>query len=158
MESLIPVHDRKSEWKRLGESLGWELPGLVRPGWVAYAFIGLLVVWLGIVWLAWARLADSDIGAILPMGVGFVIGAVLWGFVVLELTKPFAVHVQPATVRDMVPLILRTNFGRISGDDPPGWNRGDVWGVLKAIVAEQAGVSAERITESTRFVDDLGMD
>jgi acyl carrier protein len=158
MDSLMPARGRRAGWKRLGATLGWELPALVRPAWVGEAYVVSLVLGLGIVGLSWVRLADSHIGAVLPLIGVFAIGALLWGFLVLELTRPLAVHVAPATVRELIPRILITNFGRISGENPGGGSRSDVWDTLVAIIAEQMGVDAGQIIESTRFVEDLGMD
>ncbi len=160
METLIPAMDRKSEWKRLGERLGWELPALVRPDWVGYTCFGLLVSWSAIVFFAWAGLAGFAMEAVPPMGIGFVAGAVMLGGLLSDLTKPLAVHLprQCADVRGLVTTVLVQNLGKIRGKDHPGWNRREIWEIVHAIVVEQAGVSPDRVTESTSFVNDLGMD
>ncbi len=160
LETLIPAMGRRSEWKRLGEKLGWELPALVRPDWVAYTFLGLLVPWAAVVFFAWVQLAGLAMEAAIPMGICFVAGSVMMGVLLSSLTEPFATHLPPecANVRSMVTVVLTQNLGKIRGTNPEGWNRKEVWEIVLAIVADQAGVSPDQLTESTSFVNDLGMD
>ena len=92
------------------------------------------------------------------MGVCFSFGAALLGVVVYRLTQPLAVHFSAATVREMIPMIVSRNFGTICGLADIAGNRQEIWGIVHAIVVEQAGVSPDQVTESTSFVNDLGMD
>jgi hypothetical protein len=125
MEALIPAIDRKSEWKQLGKSLGWELPALVRPDWVGYTFLGLFVSWLAILFVVWARVAGFALEAVIPIGIGFVVGAVPLAGLLFHLTEPLAIHIPPhcSDVRSMVTTILGRKFEKIRDKDQAGWNR-----------------------------------
>jgi acyl carrier protein len=158
LDDLIPAANRRREWQRLGECLGWRLPELTRPGWVGFVSLGLFVTWSIATIAAWGRLAGFDPDALMVFVVGLLVGALVLAIAVYQATRPFATVLPAPDVRGLIPMILKSNFGTFRINNPRGWTSKDVWDALIAIIAEQAGVVPDRLEESTRFVDDLGMD
>jgi acyl carrier protein len=157
INNLIPGANRRSEWQRLGQSLGWRLPELGRPSWVWTALFGLLLAWLVLVIIVWGQLTAFTFEPVILMGIGFLAGASLLAAMVHGLTRPLAVCFPSRTMRDMVTLILVLNFDAICKDQA-GWNRREVWESLRAIIVDQLGVSPDEVRESANFVYDLGVD
>jgi acyl carrier protein len=155
LDDLIPPANRRADWQRLGECLGWRLPALIRPGWVGPAFLGLLVVWAAMLLVAWARSGGEAAGA---FALVFLVGAIPIGGAVYELTRPFATVFPTSDLRGLIPMVLGANFGTFRSNNPHGWTSRDVWDALIAIISEQLGVPPDMLAESTRFVNDLGLD
>jgi acyl carrier protein len=155
LDELIPATKRRLEWQRMAESLGWNLPELIRPGWVGFAFLGLFSLWAAAAIIAWGRLAGFALDALLLVYFGVLVGAVVLGIAVYQVTRPFATVMPAHDVRGLVPMILSRNFGTFRINNPRGWTSIDVWEALIAIVAEQAGVAPDQLDESTSFVNDL---
>jgi acyl carrier protein len=158
MDDLIPKSKRGAAWQRLGEGLGWRLPALVRPGRVRYAFLVIFLTWSAIVIFAWGRLTGFALEA--AVAHLFVLGAgtVLLGIAVYQLTRPLVTGFPSPDIRGILPMILVANFGTFRINNRQGWNDHDVWEALRTIVAEQAGVAPDQLTDSTSFVNDLGLD
>jgi hypothetical protein len=152
---LIPATKRRLEWQRLGESLGWSLPELIRPRWVGFAFLGLFMLWASAALVAWGRLAGFALDALLAVVFGLLVGAIVLGIAVYQVTRPFATVIPAQDVRSLIPMILGRNFGTFRTNNPRGWTSNDVWEALIAIVADQAGVVPDQLNESTSFVKDL---
>lgn len=155
LDDLIPSTDRRAEWQRLGECLGWRLPDLVHPGWVRSVFFGLLLAWAATTIVAWGRLAGFAPEALMLVIFGLVAGAILLAFAVDRFTRPFATDFPTADIRGLIPMVLGTNLGTFRISNPHGWTSRDVWDALISIIAEQAGVAPDQLTESTSFVNDL---
>jgi hypothetical protein len=157
LESLIPQANRKSEWQRLGERMGWKLPALVCPTWVGRTFFILTLAWLvtTAIVCGWAAIISGIVGLMAPL-FGLSMGYALLYVVFYKLTNPLAIHFQSQTLRGMIPLILGLNLSAIR-DGQPVWTRSDVWETLVAIIY-LSGAAPQKITESTRFVEDLGIE
>ena len=156
---VIPPTRRRSEWALLGESLGWRMPPLVRPGWMVTAFYGLIVGWLMVVVRAWGRFPWFPVNQFPLVVAYFVVGVMGLLAVAYRLTTPFATRFprECSTVRGTVQAALALNYGTISLQGP-GWNRREVWECLRAIIVEQLGVAPEEVVESAEFVKDFGAD
>jgi acyl carrier protein len=157
LDDLVPATDRRVEWQRLGECLGWRLPELQRPGWVWFAFLGLFILWAAATIVAWVRLAGFDPRALVAVFLWLLVGAIVLGVTVHQVTRPFATVFPAHDMRGLIPMILGQNFATLRINNPRGWTSKDVWDALIAIVAEQAGVAPDQLNESTSFVNDLGM-
>jgi acyl carrier protein len=158
LEDLIPKEGRQEAWRQLGEALGWRLPALGFPAWVwrawVAAFVGLAAADLA-AWHRWAGLGPDAGGLALW---GFVIAAIPMAIAMQRLTRPFATVLPAADLRGLIPTVVAANFGTFRINNPQGWTSREVWDALVALVSEQMGVSPEILTESTRFVNDLGVD
>ena len=158
MDDIIPKSERKAMWQRLGENLGWRLPELVRPGWVRYAFLGLFLAWSATVIYAWDCLTGFALDAAGASALALLAGTAAIAVAVDQLTRPLATGFPFPDIRGLIPMILASNFGTFRINNPQGWDHHEVWEALKTIIAEQVGVSRDVLTESTSFVNDLGMD
>jgi acyl carrier protein len=157
LNSLIPAINRRAEWRRLEKSLGWELPGLLRPDWVGATAFGLILVCPSIALLASYFSANAAPQAMLSWLFTSVVLAAFLIIVLYKLTEPLADRFATQTLRGLVPMMLAGNLAAI---EDPGvrWTRRDVRETVIAIVVEQVGVSPDSITDSTSFVNDLGLD
>ena len=158
LADLFPEQKRRAEWRRLEEGLGWRLPTLVRPGWVWLLWFALAVGLVAAELVAWGRLTGSASEAVFLLLFLTVAGLGLLGAAVERLTRPLATGLPAPDIRGLIPIVLASNFGTFRMNNPHGWSSLEVWDALRRIVAEQAGVAPESITESTSFVNDLGMD
>ncbi len=157
-ESIIPKRHRRTLWKRFSEELGWRLPELHRPGWVKAAIGGLIALQFVaslIAWGSWTGFAKE----VFPV----VIVSLLFGWIpvlalALYITRPFATRfaVECSTLRGTVAKITRMNLGVIARS--AFFDHRQVWEVLRTLVAEQLGVRPEEVTESARFLEDLGLE
>jgi acyl carrier protein len=158
LDDLVPATDRRQQWQRLGEYLGWRLPELSRPGWVGFAFLGLFIPWALTTIVAWGRLTGFAPDALIVFLFGLLVGALLLAVAVYQVTRPFATVLPAHDIRGLIPMILSRNLGTFRINNPRGWTSIDVWDVLIAIIAEQVGVAPDQLNESTSFVNDLGLD
>ena len=166
LDELIPLSGRRGAWAALGDSLGWRLPRLHRPAWLVRSLEVLFYV-LTLGWLAVCLevVPRVPLPAADPAGsfVGFLIvevaAALLFAIVASFLTAPFATCVpeDSRTVRGLVGATIRLNPAAIGALDGR-YHQSEVWRSLCELVSEQLGVDPERLTEQTRFVEDLGMD
>lgn len=156
VESLLPRASRPRDWRRLEAATGLTLPGLERPDWVYSVVVPSWV--LGIL---------STVGLVADLLVyqeqqiftrTELTSAAVLGFAVaigVELaTRPLE-RLLPRgceTVRGLVEATVSRNFARLRAERR-GWTRGDVWATLRGLVAGQAGVDPETITEATAFAD-----
>jgi len=157
LNRLIPAINRRAEWRRLEKSLGWELPGLLRPDWVGASAFGLILVCPSIALLAGSFSANPAPQAMLRWLFSSVVLAAFLIIVLYKLTEPLADRFATQTLRGLVPMMLAGNLAAI---EDPGvrWTRRDVRETVIAIVVEQVGVSPDSITDSTSFANDLGLD
>ena len=143
---------------RLGESLGWRLPPLQRPAWVATTS-GLAA--LALSRISRGRAAHPEFpgaaaGPLPPLPPGDLSASASPRRTPHVRSRPaFPRNARP--VRGLIATITTTNYAALA-HRRGGWDRREVRDVLFRLVAEQAGVPAERLTEDTRFVADLGMD
>jgi acyl carrier protein len=157
IDDLVSFKNRNAEWQDLGNRLGWEFPALCRPPWVSNVFFGLLAAWLAVVVALWKTLGAFSLAATGLVIISFLAGMVVLGFLVDELTRPWAICFPVRTMREMITVVLARNFAAI-GHDRSEFNGSDVWDAIRGLIAEAAGISIDQINESTHFVRDLGMD
>jgi acyl carrier protein len=155
LEDLVPERHRRAEWQRLGEGMGWRLPELVRPGWVVNATLILILAWVASVIIAWGWLTRFSPDALFLVPFLLGAGSALLSAAVFRLTRPLATVFPAADIRGLIPMVLGASFGTFRMNNPQGWTSQDVWEALIGIVAEQAGVAPEQLTEETSFVNDL---
>ena len=79
--------------------------------------------------------------------------------IALHLTTPFATQFahECLTIRGMIRTATALNYGKLTLQGP-GWNREEVWELLRAIIVEQLGVAPEQVVESAEFVKDFRVD
>lgn len=88
----------------------------------------------------------------------FLIMAVLLGVLSATLcAMAFAWRWPAETFGGLVSLIARQNMAKLRRPDE-SWTRDEVWHTVRAIVAEVAGVSIDRVRPETNFVKDLSLD
>ena len=159
VETLLPRKTRLDDWRRLGAALGLTLPALERPGWVYQVVLPAWVVGiLTTVFLLVILVIDRD-------GLFYnrepLLAAAVVGFVVavgVEVaTRPLERLLPPGceSVRELVEALVSLNFARLSSEQRR-WNRDDVWTAVRGIVARVFQLPPEEVTETTRFVQDLG--
>jgi acyl carrier protein len=158
LEDLIPAANRRVHWHRLRESLGWKLPDLLRPDWVDQAILGLILSWSALVVLAWGGLTGFAPAAAVPGLLVFLAGTFAICHAVYRRTEPLAIGFPIPEIRGLIPSLLARNLARIRDNNSGGWPPREVWEILITIVADQAGVAPDLLTESTSFVNDLGLD
>lgn len=110
---------------------------------------------LGGACLAYALHTMTSVGVAVCAGVA---AAVMSGFVLARLTRPFAIYPSQhcRTLRGLVEAILALNFQRLT-EQYNGARAKDVWMALRAIIVEQLGVAPEAVTPAARFIQDLGL-
>jgi acyl carrier protein len=158
IEDLVPRHARRQTWRSLGQALGGlRLAALVRPGWVHF-LTTLAVLSFGGVYgsLVLGRPVSVAWVTALPLMAVFALLAVL-------ITRPLAICVpsECITVRELVLEVLAHNHGRIASEANDGRMSGterEVWDSLCNLISENLCVDRDRLTESTRFVEDLRLD
>jgi acyl carrier protein len=157
LDTLIPAINRRAEWRRLEESLGWKLPGLLHPEWVGATAFGLILASPPIALLASHLSADRAHQALLSWLFGSIVLAAFLVPMLYKLTEPLADRFPTQTLRGLVPLMLGSNLAAIK-DPGARWTTRDVREAIIAIVADQAGVPPGSIADTTRCVNDLGLD
>ena len=107
---------------------------------------------------AWGRWSGFAPEAAILVFWGLVIGAIPISMWVHRLTRPFATVLPAADLRGLIPMIVTANVGTFRLNNPHGWTSREVWEALVSIICTQLGVSPDMLTESTSFVNDLGVD
>lgn len=158
LEGLVPRDKRRRNWRRLGRSVGLELPDLRRPA--AADRLVKMLAWLvlaGSAWLVFDPRFWPSAGAI-------ILGSVFAVALICLSTTPLAVNFQPscATVRGLVEQIAVLNEERLLQETrSPGtkskWGPDSVWLKIRSIVVEQLDVSWDKVKRETKFVQDLGV-
>ncbi len=148
---LLPGRGRKAMWERLEHRMGLKLPELTLPTVLASVMLA------------------SAAGACIAIPVGVISGMSVTAALITVLlicgkhyamhwlASPWAnrFHVGIRTVGDLTKAILRRNFGTLSRQ---ARHAGDleIWHAVRAIVAQNMGISEEEIKPDSRFVEDLG--
>jgi acyl carrier protein len=157
LEKLMPIVDRRQQWLRLEESLGWKLPALSRPRWVSCVIWYLMMASAPVGFLISHFMGNRNDAAFLGWGLGSFLLAWLLAVALFELTSPIANRFPSDTVRGLIPLLVGSNLATIK-DPTAGWTPREVRETIVAIISEQLGVSASSLSDTTHFVNDLGAD
>lgn len=140
---LIPQEQRREVWQALLSS-GIQIPSLQRStatAWTAAIIVTALPAGLAVItWEPWYLLAA------LP----------LW-FVVSLATRPLAVFV-PDRVQTISDVVMHTTSMKASDLTDAIPTRREILYKIKVITSEQLGIPIEKITEDSRFTEDLHMD
>jgi acyl carrier protein len=153
---LVPLDGRRRAWAALEQELSWRLPNLRRPLWLSMVCWSILAGLWPITFLAcFVNGLPASLFTSLVISECIVWVLLLWP--VAELTRPLAVHLPPScvTVRGLVDASVRSNYGIIGKQATGSYPQGEVWDRLRQIVAEQAGIPIEKVTEELDFVRDL---
>ena len=144
LRDFIPREHEKEVWPQIQKAVdarSW--PKLDYPEWVYRVRQGLAVVILA-----------ACIFLSVRFGVGWGVGLVLFFlvFVKLNFSGPLKTCIPSRfkTMRDVVPLVMTS--------DGVKWTREEVSVLVKEIVKEQLGVSEDKYTEDSHFINDFGMD
>lgn len=141
LTTIWPRSQRRHHWNALGTALNFELPSLQRsPEW---AFVGLLPLGMFPIWLAFSP------AIALPC---FILYALLW-WLGSYLTQPFAVH-APAELSSVGDLSRRLSIRLYATD---GNSPSDLWPLVRALIADELGLTIEQVTRNADFVRDLGV-
>ena len=157
MADLVPRKYRRAQWESFGNALGCRLPELRRSPILVVSLILLWLVAVGasIVWVT-GRLDPS---ADLWFWVVFCLILTAWPyhFLAKKATATFAVEFpgECKTVRDLLRMTATVN-GRQLLLDRYGWNERRVWDEIAGMTAKILDVKREEVTESARFIEDLG--
>lgn len=159
LELLIPRAARKREWHRLGEQLGWRLPDLVRPAWVAAAGCALLLSSIVAMMTAWGAALGFSLGSLVPLLTSLCVGALGLLVTIDRITSPLASGFSSdcRTVGMVTKTAVAMNFGKLS-EQAKGTNQRDVWESLRQLIVDQLGVKAEDVKEDAELARDLGAD
>lgn len=133
---------RRSTWRILGLSLGWELPELRRSRWViALCVLGYLVM------LATQMREFNDLPLLWRLAIPYC-------FMAYICTIPLAVHFPKncATVRELSKAVTKLNYGRIAREND-SLHPNEVWSVLRDLVAEISGIRREDVSEDMPLRD-----
>lgn len=162
LRELLPEENRRELWGRLGQALRpLRLPALRRPYWLFVVAAAVSLVTLG----AGAFATYGQPGEALWCG-GLVLGILSLAGLAYRLSAPLAVCFPQgsATVGDMVRSVLERNREALcaevlpaEGAVRPGKER-EVWDTLCRVIGENMGIDPNRLTESTRWLEDLGAD
>lgn len=159
VETLLPRGSRPDDWRRLRASLGLTLPALERPGWVyhvvlpawvvgilttAYLLVILVIDREGLFYNREPLVATAVVGFLVAVGVELATRR-------LERLLPPGCE----SVRGLVEALVSLNFARLLSSQRR-WTRDDVWTTVRGLVARQFQLPPDEVTESTRFVQDLG--
>lgn len=151
----LPARQRRSFWASLANRAQLKLPPLRRPPWLVTICGGIGILLAGFAGLLTYLSSGNPILAFCAI---IVAAAGLW-FLLARLTLPFAVHPAPGfqTLRGLAETTMGLNFKRLS-EQYRGAHENDVWIALRAIIAEQLGVPAEKVVPAATWVKDLGCD
>lgn len=141
MATLWPHSERRHQWNSLGEALNFELPPLRRSS--EWAFVGLLPLGIFPIWLA----VSPD--AAVPF---LALYALLW-WSGSYLTRPFAIH-APAGIRSIADLAHRLSLRYCASD---AGATPDLWFRVRALIADECGMTIEQVIRDSDFYRDLGL-
>lgn len=150
---LLPDNNRLGFWAELEKTSELKLPKLCRPQWMVAG--GTFAVLLLTAWVGYTAYRSTQ--SQLASFASAVAVAIFTGWVLSVLTAPFAVLPRNnfKTLRGLAEAVLGLNF-RTLAERHGGGHSNDVWHALRAIIAEQLGVSPEVVTPNASFVNDLG--
>ena len=159
LDHIVPEPSRRSDWRLLGRRLDWHLPPLVRPAWMRPALFAILLGGLTASIAAWGWTAGFSL-KVLPLALGCTFcGTVVLLAAAIIVTTPFATRFSgdSLTVRSTLQAVLASDYGKLSVQGS-GWSREEVWECLRATIAQQLGLPAEKVVKSAEFVRDFGAD
>lgn len=150
---LLPPTDRRNFWRQFQSVSGLRLPRLQRPRWLTAAATTAVLSTAVVASILLYRQSGSQVIA-LSVGAISLLGL---GLFAVFVTLPSAIH--PArnfqTVRGLVETTLGLNFQTLN--ERYSHQPTDIWVALRAIIAEQLGISPDKITPDSSFVNDLGL-
>lgn len=154
VDTFLPRAGRIEYWSRLQAESGLSLPPLALPGWLVLVCIMLVLICVMIAgFVAYGSSQSSLTGWTAAVAAGFVSA-----MIAVESTRPFATAVpfECVTLRKLSHAALRLNFEKLS-ERGGGRGRDDVWLALREIIANQLGISPDKVVPTARFVKDLGV-
>lgn len=166
LDEILPTDDRLQVWRRLADELQLALPRLVRAAWIVHTLAVVAAMTAALAMYSAAQVHGLGTG----LGVGFVtlIGTSL---LLAMVTAPLASYPAPefATLGGLTRVVLAGNYVSImrqAREHPISTadgsnidhNPDEVFDVLRTIIMQQLGVTADEITRDASFVNDLGAD
>lgn len=157
LDEIIPVRERRLNWRRLRAALDLPLPSLCRPFWmhrlICYGSLGLCL--LAILGFFLGNPARDPFWLWFGLLIG---GAVKYGAAYI-LTLPCAVCIPPScsTVKSLIKTILRSDYGRMAARARM-WHEHEVWHALVPILVEALNVKPEQVVIDAHLINDLGAD
>lgn len=148
---LLPQRGRRRFWSELQQTANLSLPPLRRPGWLVWLSTLLVVAASALVGAQVYQATHSQSWAAVAGIASAIVGAVIASIV----TLPAAVCPPHATLRSLAAATLGLNYPRLR--EEYRHQAVDVWDTLKAILVNQLGVPADRVTPEASFVNDLGL-
>ncbi len=145
LKDILPLGSRRKRWRYLQDELGRTIPNLVRP----QALV--LTIWLVSIVSGMWGITDSVYFALLS----FVVTVVMLFFI----TKPFQTRFPNdlETVGDLAHKLIEKK-GSLSRIQRAEISREAVKQEVIRIVVDQLGVQPEQCDDSSRYVEDLGVD
>lgn len=152
---LLPERNRRNFWRELERHAQLRFPKLCRPNWLSNLLLIVPICASITPALSCYTYTDSIVWAF----ASYLASLCLIGLTLHLLTLPLAVWPGKSfqTIRGLSESILRLNFEKLSAMKN-GSNAGDVWIVLRSVIAEQLGVATDQVIPAARFVQDLGCD
>ncbi len=150
LADLMPRKRRRECWLRTQQAINLKLPRLRHADWIQLIFIvaGITLA------VSWGVDAGYNFGTLLPFSIlGFLIGGL---FVALTPWLAIELPNNVVTVGDLAKDVLAINYGRLASDIGSGSPK-ELWEALRRIIVIQTAVPIEKITQESRFVDDLGI-
>jgi acyl carrier protein len=151
MESLVSREHRRRRWKLLGDELGWRLPGLQPPGRIsALGLLSFVIAYGAVIALAIHHAVGWD-RSIVACFLSILAFPILIIILCCSMT-PFATRFSAdcVTLRGTVHRVAKMNFGTIGRR--LGYERQDVWEILRTLIVEQLGIRPEEVSEDTKLV------
>jgi hypothetical protein len=160
VNDLLPAENRRVLWRRFGQALRPLRPPQYIPGyWLFVSLAAMLLNFFGTV--AFFLAGRPYVAAIFGTLVLTVLQLARWLF---RVSAPLALSLPHSgtTVGNVVHGVLRHNYAAISDAVLPAQvvvspeKEREVWDTLCRLVGEWSGVDPKRLTESTRWSDELG--
>jgi len=149
LEELLPRANRATNWEKLAQALGHQLPRLQLPPWLSRVLtlpflIGCLAGFGTCIrqhsFLSFALCAASGVAL------------TIIGFLVM---RRFATHLPPvaSSPRHLTGFILQS----VSPNEEK-WSESDLWTAFIALIADQLSIPPDEILPESRFIEDLKID
>jgi hypothetical protein len=150
---LMPWNDRRKRWRRIQDHLGFVLPDLRWPLWLAALSLVIVATVFTLPPLGWARFASfAGSASVLFTLVG---GFCAW-ILLLKLLTPVARSFPRSceSMGDFVKLALGRNYAKIASEHGLSSAR-EIVLILRQLIAAEEGIDVEEIVPDTLFPEGL---
>ncbi len=148
---LLPLAQRRQQWKSWGDATGVEWPTLEKPKWMRTAIPLFFAAIVGVGFYGWNA---SSYTVFWPYAFAFV---ALYKFHQWSETHAVDLPADCATMGGLTKAVMKLNYGINTEPREPQTSE-EIWRKLKLILVDELAVEPDEITPNAQFVRDLRLD